>query len=261
MSFRSLFLSLSLLFPVSAFADLLVSNKPLALIAAAVYPAEKIQVLIPDGMTPHDFSLRPSDIRKLRSAKKVLWAGPDSEPFLKSFATDNWINATALSKQAGLFNKDPHVWTSPATAILVAQQLAEPKSAQEFEAKLNQLVTALQLLLQPVTDKGFFVFHDAYSYFFDAIKVKQTGAFTLSPEHKPGARRVQKMRQQLIDGQVQCVLSEPQFEPAILERISSGLSINKGTLDPLASHIALTETGYFEWLQGMANTLHKCLKN
>jgi len=261
MFYRSLLLSLFLLFPASVMADLLVSNKPLALIAAAVYPTEKIQVLIPDGMTPHDFSLRPSDIRKLRSANKVLWAGPESEPFLKRFATEDWINATALNKQAGLFNSDPHVWTSPATAILVAQQLAEPKSVQEFEIRLNQLVTAMQQLLQPVTDKGFFVFHDAYSYFFDAIKVKQTGAFTLSPEHKPGARRVQKMRQQLIDGQVQCVLSEPQFEPAILERISSGLSINKGTLDPLASHIALTETGYVEWLQGMANTLHKCLKN
>ena len=258
---RSLLLSLFLLFPASVLADLLVSNKPLALIAAAVYPAEKIQVLIPDGMTPHDFSLKPSDIRKLRSADQVLWAGEHSEPFLKRFATDAWINATALNKQAGLFNGDPHVWTSPATAVLVVRQLADANTAKGFETGLKQLISGTQQKLQPITDKGFFVFHDAYSYFFDAIKVKQTGAFTLSPEHKPGARRVQTMRQQLIDGQVQCVLTEPQFEPAIVERISSGLSINKGTLDPLASHIALTETGYFEWLQGMADTLHKCLKN
>ena len=258
---RSLLMSLFLLFPASVMADLLVSNKPLALIAAAVYPAEKIQVLIPDGMSPHDFSLKPSDIRKLRSADKVLWAGEHSEPFLKRFATDDWINATALNKQAGLFNGDPHVWTSPATAVLVAQQLTEKKAAQKFETKLSQLIRDMQQRLQPMTDKGFFVFHDAYSYFFDAIKVKQAGAFTLSPEQKPGARRVQTMRQQLIDGQVQCVLTEPQFEPAIVERISAGLNINKGTLDPLASHIVLTETGYFEWLQGMADTLHNCLKN
>lgn len=261
MLFRSLLLSLSILLPASVMADLLVSNKPLALIAAAVYPAEKIQVLIPDGMTPHDFSLRPSDIRKLRSADKVLWAGPESEPFLKSFAGKDWINATALNKQAGLFNGDPHVWTSPATAMLIAQQLAQPDAAQLFANQLKQQIIDIRQQLKPVAEQGFFVFHDAYSYFFEAIKVKQAGAFTLSPEHKPGARRVQAMRQQLSERKVQCVLTEPQFEPAIVERISAGLDINKGTLDPLASHIALTETGYFEWLQGMANTLHGCLKN
>ena len=66
------------LYTSAADARILVSNKPLALIAAATYPTEQIDILVPDGMSPHDYSMRPSDIDKIRQADKVLRASSRS---------------------------------------------------------------------------------------------------------------------------------------------------------------------------------------
>ncbi len=66
-----------------ASAAVLTSTKPLGFIASAitegVIPTE---VLLPDGASPHDYALRPSDVQRLRSADLVIWIGPDMESFL-----------------------------------------------------------------------------------------------------------------------------------------------------------------------------------
>ncbi|CDL87475.1 zinc ABC transporter substrate-binding protein ZnuA [Xenorhabdus cabanillasii] len=67
----------------SAQADVVTSIRPLGFIAAAVADGvTDTQVLLPDGASPHDYALRPSDIRKLNQADLVVWIGPDMETFL-----------------------------------------------------------------------------------------------------------------------------------------------------------------------------------
>jgi zinc transport system substrate-binding protein len=267
------------LFSHAADARILVSNKPLALIAAATYPAEQIDILVPDGMSPHDYSLRPSDIGKIRQADKVLWAGDHMEPFLAKFAKSSgsknsdskteWLDATHLMEDMGLYGSDPHVWLSPELAIEISKRIAEwnpadveqaKKDHQTFTRELTVLVTASKAQLAPLKHHGFFVFHQAYDYWFQAIDIEQLGAFTLSPERKPGARRVQIMRNQLQNKEVSCVLSEPQFSPALINTVVNGLPIQQGELDPLAGASALTETAYIDWLSDMTETLAECLK-
>lgn len=269
-----------LVFSLFAHADnarILVSNKPLALIAAATYPAEKIDILVPDGMSPHDYSLRPSDIGKIRQADKVLWAGEHMEPYLAKFATSQpaaeWLDATHLMKELGLYGSDPHIWLSPELAIEISQRISTwvpsvnqkdfeqaKKDHQVFSNKLTALVQSSKEQLAPLKHHGFFVFHQAYDYWFQAIDIKQLGAFTLSPERKPGARHVQNMRNQLQNKEVSCVLSEPQFSPALINTVVNGLPINQGELDPLAGASKLSKHAYINWLEGMTDTLVKCLK-
>lgn len=262
------------LFSSAADARILVSNKPLALIAAATYPDEQIDILVPDGMSPHDYSLRPSDIGKIRQADKILWSGHHMEPYLAKFAkqaTDKkiWLDATHLMEDMGLYGSDPHVWLSPELAIEISKRIAtwhpiDTEQAMQdhklFAQRLMQLVTDSKATLAPVKQSGFFVFHQAYDYWFEAVGVMQLGAFTLSPERKPGAKRIEKMRNQLKNNEVSCVLSEPQFSPALIATVVNGLPINQGQLDPLAGSSTLTKTAYVEWLQQITDTLYKCLK-
>lgn len=262
------------LYSSAADARILVSNKPLALIAAATYPAEQIDILVPDGMSPHDYSLRPSDIGKIRQASKVLWAGDHMEPFLAKFAKqasnkDLWLNATHLMEDMGLYGSDPHVWLSPELAIEISKRIANwntvdtvqaKKDHRAFASELTALVATSKAQLAPLKQHGFFVFHQAYDYWFQAIDIKQLGAFSLSPERKPGVRHVQNMRNQLQNKEVTCVLSEPQFSPALINTVVNGLPIQQGELDPLAGASVLTKTAYIDWLSEMTNTLVKCLK-
>jgi zinc transport system substrate-binding protein len=267
------------LYSSAADARILVSNKPLALIAAATYPAEQIDILVPDGMSPHDYSLRPSDIGKIRQADKILWAGHHMEPYLSKFAAKfakqsdgsktKWLDATHLMKDMGLYGSDPHVWLSPELAIEISKRIAEwnvvdtvqaQKDHRAFASELTALVSTSKAQLAPLKHHGFFVFHQAYDYWFQAIDIKQVGAFTLSPERKPGARHVQNMRNQLQSKEVSCVLSEPQFSPALINTVVNGLTIKQGELDPLAGNSVLTKTAYLDWLSDMTNTLAECLK-
>lgn len=266
------------LYSSAADARILVSNKPLALIAAATYPAEQIDILVPDGMSPHDYSLRPSDIGKIRQADKVLWAGDHMEPFLAKFAKQAddkslWLDATHLMEDMGLYGSDPHVWLSPELAIEISKRISVWSATVEgvsneqaqtdhsaFAYRLNQLVAETKTQLAPLKQQGFFVFHQAYDYWFEAIEIKQLGAFTLSPERKPGARHIQKMRNQLQNKEVSCILSEPQFSPALIHTVVNGLAIKQGELDPLAGSSVLTKTAYIDWLSDMGNTLTACLQ-
>ncbi len=261
------------LYSSAADARILVSNKPLALIAAATYPAAQIDILVPDGMSPHDYSLRPSDIGKIRQAEKVLWAGDHMEPFLAKFARQQsqtqWLDATHLMEDMGLYGSDPHVWLSPELAIEISKRIADwnpvdtvqaQKDQQAFATALTALVATSKAQLAPLKQQGFFVFHQAYDYWFQAIDIKQLGAFTLSPERKPGARHIQKMRNQLQNNEVSCILSEPQFSPALINTVVNGLTIKQGELDPLAGSSVLTQTAYIDWLSDMTHTLMRCLQ-
>ncbi|WP_392588878.1 zinc ABC transporter substrate-binding protein ZnuA [Serratia ureilytica] len=67
----------------SASAAVVTTIRPLGFIASAIADGvTPTEVLLPDGASPHDFALRPSDIQRLRSAGLVLWVGPDMEAFL-----------------------------------------------------------------------------------------------------------------------------------------------------------------------------------
>ena len=63
----------------------LVSIKPLELIASAITDGvTKPDLLLQPGTSPHDYNLKPSDIKNLASADVVFWVGENLEGFLKT---------------------------------------------------------------------------------------------------------------------------------------------------------------------------------
>ncbi len=67
----------------NASAAVVASIRPLAFIASAITEGViTTQVLLPDGASPHNYALRPSDIQRLYDADLVIWVGPEMEGFL-----------------------------------------------------------------------------------------------------------------------------------------------------------------------------------
>jgi zinc transport system substrate-binding protein len=59
------------------------SIKPIhALVAAVMQGVGEPLLLVPGGASPHQYSLRPSDMRAISEAQVVFWVGPDLETFL-----------------------------------------------------------------------------------------------------------------------------------------------------------------------------------
>ena len=167
---------------------------------------------------------------------------------------------------------DPHVWLDPINAKAVVHEIEEalvktdPKNAKKYEAnadriagELDQLVTELRAQLQPVQDKGFIVFHDAYQYFEQRFGVSAIGSLTVSPEVMPGAERVSDLRNKIRDLKATCVFSEPQFEPKLVTTLAEGTGARTGVLDPLGASLTKGPDLYFQLVREMARSLKECL--
>lgn len=282
----------------SAQAAVLASVRPLGFIASAI--AEGVtptEVLLPDGASPHDFALRPSDIQRIRSADLVVWVGPEMEAFMTKSAAqlspNRQVEIATLPKVKPLLMKgtdddhehnhdgdehqhgeyNMHVWLSPEiareTAIVIHNKLLElmPQKKQQLDANLSRFEEALTKtdknignMLQPVQGKGYFVFHDAYGYFEKHFGLSPLGHFTINPEIQPGAQRLHLIRTQLVEQKATCVFAEPQFRPAVITAVAQGTTVRMGTLDPLGSGIVLGADSYVNFLSQLTNQYLSCLK-
>ncbi len=105
-----------------------------------------------------------------------------------------------------------HLWMSPEiakkTAVAIHAKLLElmPQSKdkldanlQHFEAELSSADAKIGNQLAPVKGKGYFVFHDAYTYFEKHYGLTPLGHFTVNPEIQPGAQRLHQIRTQLVE--------------------------------------------------------------
>lgn len=241
----------------------LASVHPLALVAASVVPVDNMKVLLPEGMTPHDFSLRPSDITVIQNADVILWAGAKAEPYLAGFAR-RWPNKIWIDVSTFKTPSDPndsHWWMSANMMVKAQAALATALKvdAGSFAADVNAALARAEQQLAPVRERGFFVFHRAYDHWVQQFKLKQLGAFTISPEHKPGAKTLQRMREQLAHGDVKCVFSEPEFSPALVDSATKGIDVKRGELDPMAAQIALGKDGYVQLIDDMTQRFVTCL--
>ncbi|UVE17897.1 zinc ABC transporter substrate-binding protein ZnuA [Pseudomonas sp. LS44] len=81
----------------------LTSIKPLQLIAAAVQDGVgQPDVLLPPGASPHNYALRPSDVRRVGEASLLYWIGPDLEGFLPRVLAGRSGPSVALQSLPGL---------------------------------------------------------------------------------------------------------------------------------------------------------------
>lgn len=170
----------------------------------------------------------------------------------------------------GEFNM--HLWLSPEiarkTAVAIHEKLLElmPQDKAKLDANLQQFEVALaetdkrvSAQLAPVRHKGYFVFHDAYTYFEKHYGLSPTGHFTVNPEIQPGAQRLHQIRTQLVEQKAVCVFAEPQFRPAVIDAVARGTQVRKGTLDPLGTDISLAKDSYVKFLSQLSSQYASCL--
>ncbi|UAJ64897.1 zinc ABC transporter substrate-binding protein ZnuA [Candidatus Schneideria nysicola] len=66
-------------------ATVITSIRPLGFIASAIAEGVMpVEILLPNGASPHDYTLRPSDLIRMKKASILVWIGPEMESFLSS---------------------------------------------------------------------------------------------------------------------------------------------------------------------------------
>jgi len=298
--FVAFFASFLLIGSAHAEVKVLTSIKPLQLIAAAVQDGVAIpEVLLPPGASPHNYALRPSDVRKVQSVDLLYWIGPDMEGFLPRVLNGRTLPSVAVQDLPGLKLRrfaedshshaeeadehdhdhrpgslDAHLWLSPVNARVIAAKMAadlgavDPANAaryqnnvKAFDERLDALDLRLKARLAGIAGKPYFVFHEAFDYFEDAYGLKHTGVFSVAAEVQPGAQHVAAMRTRLQEVGKTCVFSEPPLRPRLAETLVAGLPVKLAELDALGGYTPATAQGYEQVLEKLGNDLAGCLES
>ena len=170
------------------------------------------------GVSPHYQTLKPSDIKNLRTVDLFFWIGPTLENRLakgiQTHAPKQCVyeilslkGLTPLQKrqeQCAHTHKnprpsvpleqgtlDPHVWLDPTRMALITSFMAKKlievdpahqdlykKNENRIQKALHQLHSDIKKRLVSLKNKPFFIHHDGFQYFEKAYELKE-GRFLL----------------------------------------------------------------------------------
>lgn len=280
--------------PAFAAPKVVVSIKPLHDIALAIMDsAGTPTLLVPPGASPHHYALSPSQAAALYQANVIVWVGPSLETFLTAPLEQRSDSTKVLSvlDTPGMTlypmrgnrggddhehdhgDTDPHLWLDPRNLIAYASQLAttlsalDPENAELYASNLEVLTEELteldqnvQKTLAPVKSVPLMVFHDAYQYFEKHYGLNIVGVVLPRPDRVPSASSVFDIKQRLKSQNVQCIFSEPQFLPAIVERLVVDTNIRHGVLDPLGDPTPIGLDGTKALFNNLAKNIVACAK-
>ena len=164
---------------------------------------------------------------------------------------------------------DAHIWLDPMNAKEMVHEIAhelghlDPTNKDKYEANADATILALDQLIEDVSkdinkDAKFVVFHDAYQYFEERFGVRAAGALTLNTDVLPGAKQIDEIQDVIKDRGVNCIFSEPQFNPKIITTIAKDTNIKTGVFDPLGANINSDKDLYFKLISNLGSELKGC---
>lgn len=167
---------------------------------------------------------------------------------------------------------DGHIFLDPKNAAAFGRAIAAALSeidapnaaryranAEALATKLDALDAELAATLRPLAGKPFIVFHDSLQYLEKRYGLTPAGSITVSPERRPSAQRLQRLRDRIARSKTICVFAEPQFDQGLVRTVVEGTKAKTGTLDYVGAEVPPGADHYFTVMRALAKDLSSCL--
>ncbi len=235
--------------------------------AALSIGGDRVEVsqLAGQGVGPHEFSPKPSDLKKLAGADLLLVNGLGLEEWLQeavrkigssrlkvvdvSAAISPLEDPTEL-KLSGETKRaegaNPHAWLDPvlaqkqALAIRDAFVAADPANAafyaanaEQYLAQLRELDEAFRAALARLPSRDLITFHDAFPYFAARYGLNYLGSVEEFPEKSPSPRALARLVDLIQSHHVKVVFSEEGYAPKLLDTIAEQSGAKVAEIDTL----------------------------
>lgn len=229
-----------------------------------------VETLVPDGVEPHDWEPTPRDLTRLGKSKIFVYNGH----------VESWAEAalTALSErkitpvEAGQDlckingRLDPHVWVSPAKALLEVEKITNSlcnvdaqhaenykKNSAAYNQQLQKLDEELKAISKTSPKKKFITAHAAFGHLAADYGLEQLSIAGISPEAEPTPKDLQRLISLVKKEKVKYIFMETLASPKLAELIAKETGAKILVLDPIEG---LDENGRKEGL-----TYIKIMKN
>ena len=252
------------------------------------------KLLMRTTVSPHDFTLKPSNIRTLNQADIIFWIGPSLETRLaKSIRNAGKsvhvvelmkspkiktldIRATEDAHDHGHNHNhdaaDPHIWLNTQNAIAIASSVRiamsklDPnkeeiytKNFNKFAARMAQIQESIRSKLKTVLKERFITYHDSVHYFEEEFGIDGHGAVAPSTEHRPGAKRISDLRKMIKAKNIACIFSQPYYNQKILQSIAKRSQAKIASLDTIGHSLKPGSKLYEDLMLNISNSIHNCL--
>lgn len=223
-------------------------------------PGVEVELLLAaETGCPHDYSLSPGELKKIKGAD-ILIANGVVEPFLASINSNYThlkILRTIEDVRSPLYDGEdhhghdhmhdsvpnPHTWVSPTYAIkhvrtianafkeeLPIHKAAFENNADRYISKLRKSENDVKALSGILTERNAITIHNAFVYLFADLGIEVIAVIGQPTTPRKIAGIESLVRE---DGAV--IFSEPQFPKRIHTMIVSDLNVTPYQLDPVAS--------------------------
>lgn len=189
-----------------------------------VGPDADLEVIMPEGVDPHEFQASPKQAQAMRSADVLITNGLGMEEGLLdiiSAAKDDGVDVFELGplldpKQAN-GHDDPHWFTDPsrmakAAGLIAAHLHIRDPRATSYEQALEQLDRDVEQTLSVITPerRKLVTNHDSFTYFADRYGFEFVGAVipSTSTEAQPSSSDLQALAEQIRAAGVPAIFAE-----------------------------------------------------
>ena len=224
-----------------------------------------VEVLIPNGVEPHDWEPTSKDMIKMQEADVFIYNSQYfetwTEKVLDSINTSN-LKVVEASKGIELMDsnneeeqpdhegsqatKDPHVWLSPVLAkkevdnITNAIAKADPKNKEQYEKNADAFktkLTDLDQLYKETIDKAprkeFVTQHAAFGYLAKQYGLTQIPIAGLSPDVEPTLAKLAELTELMKKKKISVVYFEELTSPKVAQTLANETGAKAEVLNPL----------------------------
>jgi len=290
---RYIALCVILLVSLDARALILSSIKPIDLIVRDLTAGEPASfILLGASASPHHYSMKMSDARRLIESDVFVWVGPELEAFLTKpvrnrvsptltlstlFDGDDELGDQAQGHEHHNHEhghhgiEDSHIWLSYDNAGVIAKQLALTLSKQypQFTSVFNENLKALLNKLESekvitseifdqIKSKGLAVYHDGYSAYVNEFGLAQLAHVTQIPDEQISVKKLMNLKHELTGAS--CLLGE-QAEFSRVKRFAEKLGIRPVSVDLLGLGVERSrdKTHFVQYMQNIRSAFVSCL--
>jgi zinc/manganese transport system substrate-binding protein len=206
----------------------------LADMARNIAPAADVTALLSANADPHEYEVRPSDVRALAQADVVLRSGGEVDEWLAGALDSAGVDGSDVvdaGAAAGMVGDDPHWWQDPRRAekavTAIGDALARaglPNGAERYRRRLRSLDAEVARCVDAVPRERRLLVtsHDALGYYARryGIEVVGTVIASLSTAAQPSAGDVAKLVATIRRTGVKTIFAESSVNPRVEEAIA-----------------------------------------
>ena len=164
---------------------------------------------------------------------------------------------------------DPHIWLDPINAKAMIKKITkllskmDKENSSTYKSNSKKAIKEIDMMVKEIKsemnkDLKFVVFHDAYQYFENRFDISVLGALTVNTDVMPGAEQLSEIREVIEHENVNCIFSEPQFNPDIINAIAMDTNVKTGILDPLGATLEPGKDLYFDLIRNISKSFKGC---